>query len=293
MTFNEKQIASVCYCVLKGLDHLHTKNITHRDIKGANILLTQAGVAKITDFGVSKIQEKDAKMQTVVGSPYWMAPEVISIGSYDNLADIWSLGVTCIEMAEGGPPRGDIHPMRVLRMIPTLPPPALKEPGKFSKELQDFLSKCLQVKASSRASTKELLKHPFIKNSKKNYKKELKTLVASTIGPVTSGKREALKKKMGSDEAEEKKRKVTMENLLSNSQYISLNTRKRSVRTFARVEGSIEDTGTMIVHEDRATGTVLINDTNAEGENQNDALGVDTVIIAEVDIDTGTVIIKE
>jgi serine/threonine protein kinase len=85
MALNEKQIASVCYCVLKGLDHLHGKNITHRDIKGANILLTQAGVAKITDFGVSKIQEKDTKMQTVVGSPYWMAPEVISLGAYTNL----------------------------------------------------------------------------------------------------------------------------------------------------------------------------------------------------------------
>jgi len=291
-SFNEKQIASVCYCVLKGLDHLHSKNITHRDIKGANILLTQAGVAKITDFGVSKIQEKDTKMQTVVGSPYWMAPEVISIGSYDNLADVWSLGVTCIEMAEGGPPRGDQHPMRVLRMIPTLPPPALKEPQKWSKDFHDFLGKCLQVKATNRSSCKELLKHPFIKGAKKIYKKELKALVTNTIVLVTTAKREALKKKMGSDEAEEKRRKETMENLLSNSQYISLNTRKRSVRTFSRVEG--EDTGTMIIHDDKATGTVLINDTNAEGENQNaDAFGVDTVIVTEIDHATGTVIIKD
>jgi len=195
LTFNEKQIASVCYCVLKGLDHLHGKNITHRDIKGANILLTQAGVAKITDFGVSKITEKDIKMQTMVGSPYWMAPEVISQGSYDNLADIWSLGITCIEMAEGGPPRGEQTPLRVLRMIPTLPPPALKEPGKYSKDFIDFLSKCLQTKPEKRSSCKELLKHPFIKNSKKNYKKELKALVGSTINDVTNYKREALKKK--------------------------------------------------------------------------------------------------
>jgi serine/threonine protein kinase len=192
LTFNEKQIASVCYCVLKGLEHLHSKNITHRDIKGANILLTQAGVAKITDFGVSKIQEKDTKMQTVVGSPYWMAPEVISIGSYDNLADIWSLGVTCIEMAEGGPPRGDQHPMRVLRMIPTLPPPSLKEPAKWSKEFHDFLSKCLQVKPAQRSGCKELLKHPFVKSAKKIYKKELKAMVNGTIIEVTTAKRAAL-----------------------------------------------------------------------------------------------------
>jgi len=191
---NEKQISSVAYCVVKGLEHLHGKNITHRDIKGANILLTQAGVAKLTDFGVSKIQEKGTKMQTVVGSPYWMAPEVISIGTYDNLADIWSLGVSCIEMAEGGPPRGDQHPMRVLRMIPTLPPPSLKEPNKWSKEFQDFLGKCLQTKAQNRASCKDLLKHPFIKGAKKIYKKELKALVSSSIQTVTVAKRESLEK---------------------------------------------------------------------------------------------------
>jgi len=230
-------------------------------------------------------------MQTVVGSPYWMAPEVISIGSYDNLADVWSLGVTCIEMAEGAPPRGDQHPMRVLRMIPTLPPPALKEPAKWSKEFQDFLGKCLQIKPIHRSSCKELLKHPFVKSGKKIYKKELKALVTNTIIPVTTAKREALKKKMtGVGEAEQTRRKETMDNLLSGSQYISLNTRKRSVRTFNRVEGSLEDTGTMVIHGDDKTGTVLILDTNAEGE--NDAFGVDTVIIKEVDNQTGTVILK-
>jgi len=197
LTFNEKQISAVCFCVLKGLEHLHGKNITHRDIKGANILLTQAGVAKITDFGVSKITEKDNKMQTMVGSPYWMAPEVISQGSYDNLADIWSLGITCIEMAEGGPPRGEQTPLRVLRMIPALPPPTFKDPTKWSKDFQDFLSKCLQTKAGNRSVCKELLKHPFIRNSKKLYKKELKSLVLSTISDVTSQKREALQKKNG------------------------------------------------------------------------------------------------
>jgi len=294
MTFNEKQIASICYCVLKGLDHLHGKNITHRDIKGANILLTQAGVAKITDFGVSKITEKDLKMQTMVGSPYWMAPEVISQGSYDNLADIWSLGVTCIEMAEGGPPRGDQTPLRVLRMIPTLPPPSLKETAKWSKDFHDFLSKCLQIKASNRSSCKDLLKHPFIKNAKKNYKKELKALVSTTIITVTSQKREALKKKM-SDSAEAPLKRKESQNFLSTNSYISLNSRKRSVRTFSKVEGSQlgEEGGTVIIHGDDKTGTVLIHDTNTEGETQNDEFGVDTVIISNVDNLTGTVIIKD
>lgn len=200
-------------------------------------------------------------------------------------------------MAEAGPPRGDQHPMRVMRMIPTLPPPALKEPQKWSKEFQDFLSKCLQVKAQNRPSCKDLLKHPFIKSAKKTYKKELKALVTNTIVTVTTAKRDALKQKMeeAGKEEEQRKKKENMENLLSNSQYISLNTRKRSVRTFINVQGNFaEDLGTVIYKgDDKNTGTVLITDTNAEGDAQSDAFGVDTVIITGVDGSTGTVIIKE
>uniref|UniRef100_A0A6B2L6H8 non-specific serine/threonine protein kinase n=1 Tax=Arcella intermedia TaxID=1963864 RepID=A0A6B2L6H8_9EUKA len=293
---NEKQIASITYCVVKGLEHLHSKNITHRDIKGGNILLTQAGVAKLTDFGVSKIQEKGTKMQTVVGSPYWMAPEVISIGSYDNLADIWSLGITCIEMAESGPPRGEQHPMRVLRMIPSLPAPTLKEPQKWSKEFNDFLGKCLQTKAQNRASCKELLKHPFLKGVKKTYKKEIKALVEGSIEKVTLAKRTALEKRHAEKgEPELEKKKEQTEKLLKGSQFISLNMRKRSVRTFNHVEGNPEyegESGTFIVKG--GDSTVVIKDTNAEEDTAGtDAFGVDTVVVKEIDNATGTVIIKE
>jgi len=294
ITLNEKQISSVVYCVLKGLEHLHGKNITHRDIKGANILLTQAGVAKLTDFGVSKIQEKGTKMNTVVGSPYWMAPEVISLGAYDNLADIWSMGVTCIEMAEGGPPRGEQHPMKVLRMIPALPPPSLKEPTKWSKEFGEFLSKCLQLKAQTRASCKELFKHPFLKGAKKQYKKELKTLVTTTIETVTKEKREGLKKKLDQQAEEreqlEKKKKEHVENLLNGTQFISLNSRKRSVRTFTKMEGvdNQDDTGTVMIKSD-----TVRDYENTDGDPENDAFGVDTVIIKESEDGIGTVVIKE
>jgi serine/threonine protein kinase len=291
--FNEKQISSVCYCVLKGLDHLHGKNITHRDIKGANILLTQSGVAKLADFGVSKITENNIKMHTKVGSPYWMAPEVISLGSYDNLADIWSLGITGIEMAESAPPRAEQTPLRVLRLIPTSSPPSLKDLTKWSKEFNDFLNACLQIKPPNRSSCKELLKTPFIKNAKKNYKKELKTVVTSTIEEVTKTKREILVKKMSENPQGTLKRKETMEKI-STSSYISMNSRKRSVRTFSRVEGSHlpDDTGTIVVHGDK-TGTVLVHDTNTDGETHNDEFGVDTVIISKFDNVTGTVIIKD
>jgi len=230
-------------------------------------------------------------MHTTVGSPYWMAPEVIR-GSYDNLADVWSLGVTCIEMAEQGPPRGEDNFLKVVRTIPSSPPPTLKEPGKWSKEFQDFLSKCLQMEASNRSSCKELLKHPFVKGAKKFYKSELKALVSNTIVTVTTVKREKLKKKMSANE-EQTKRNETIKSFISD-QFISLNAGRKSVTTFSNVEGYplTEDPSNMVTNGEEKTETVLSNDTNPEEGNQNDALGVDTVIIKQ-DNQTGTVIIQD
>jgi len=166
-TLTEKEIASVCYCILKALSYLHSKNVCHRDIKGGNILLTQSGYAKLTDFGVSKIADKGKKMNTVVGSPYWMAPELISVGNYDISADVWSLGIAGIEMAEGNPPHHELHPMRAMRVIPTSEPPTLKDTSKVSKEFVLFLASMLQKEPRARPTCKELLKNSFIKNAKK------------------------------------------------------------------------------------------------------------------------------
>jgi len=173
-TFQEKEISSICYCILKALKYLHSKNVCHRDIKGGNILLNQAGFAKLTDFGVSKITDKERIMHTVVGSPYWMAPELISAGTYDMTADVWSLGITAIEMAEGQPPHHELHPMRAMREIPGKEPPTLKDSKKWPKEFGQFLSTCLQKTPSSRPSCKDLLKHSFIKTLKKHSKKKLR-----------------------------------------------------------------------------------------------------------------------
>jgi len=147
--------------VLKGLNHLHEKARIHRDIKAGNILLNDKCVAKLADFGVSGQSKDFTKHHTVIGTPFWMAPEVIQ-EEYDKEADIWSLGITAIEMAEGKPPYYNIHPMRAIFMIPTRPPPKLSNPDQWSPEFISFVAACLQKKPQDRPNALKLLKHPFI-----------------------------------------------------------------------------------------------------------------------------------
>eukprot|EP01087_Luapelamoeba_hula_P012095 TRINITY_DN3361_c1_g1_i2.p1 TRINITY_DN3361_c1_g1~~TRINITY_DN3361_c1_g1_i2.p1 ORF type:complete len:393 (+),score=67.38 TRINITY_DN3361_c1_g1_i2:123-1181(+) len=168
ITLNEEQIATVLDYVLNGLHYLHaSQRKIHRDIKAGNILLTAKGEAKLADFGVSgQLSDTMAKRQTVIGTPFWMAPEVIQEVGYDMKADIWSLGITTIEMAEGDPPYSNIHPMRAIFMIPSRPPPRLTEPAKWSKDFSDFVAKCLTKDPADRPSAEALLKHPFLKKVK-------------------------------------------------------------------------------------------------------------------------------
>jgi len=160
-TLTEIQIAVVLRDVLKGLNHLHEKQRIHRDIKAGNILLNDKCVAKLADFGVSGQSKDFTKHHTVIGTPFWMAPEVIQ-EEYDKEADIWSLGITAIEMAEGKPPYYNIHPMRAIFMIPTRPPPKLSNPDAWSPEFISFVAACLQKKPQDRLTAFKLLKHPFI-----------------------------------------------------------------------------------------------------------------------------------
>ncbi|KAL4217701.1 Serine/threonine-protein kinase 3 [Mactra antiquata] len=164
---NEEEIATILYYTLKGLEYLHSKRKIHRDIKAGNILLNTEGHAKLADFGVAgQLTDTMAKRNTVIGTPYWMAPEVIQEIGYDCVADIWSLGITALEMAEGKPPYGDIHPMRAIFMIPTKPPPSFRNPDKWSPDFIDFVSKCLVKNPEQRATAQELLQHEFIRNAK-------------------------------------------------------------------------------------------------------------------------------
>mmetsp|Transcript_20557 Transcript_20557/g.53437 ORF Transcript_20557/g.53437 Transcript_20557/m.53437 type:complete len:452 (-) Transcript_20557:144-1499(-) len=165
-TMREPEIATILQGTLLGLQYMHSRRHIHRDIKGGNVLLTRAGVVKLADFGVAgQLSETTKKRKTVIGTPFWMAPEIIQELGHDSLADIWSCGVLAIEMAEGRPPYANVHPMRAIWKIAQSPPPQLGAGG-WGDGFRGVLKKCLVKDPRKRSSASALLKMPFIKSAK-------------------------------------------------------------------------------------------------------------------------------
>ncbi|KAK5973998.1 Traf2 and NCK-interacting protein kinase [Trichostrongylus colubriformis] len=169
-SIKEDWIAYICREILRGLYHLHQNKVIHRDIKGQNVLLTDSAEVKLVDFGVSAQLDKTVgRRNTFIGTPYWMAPEVIACdenpeATYDSRSDLWSLGITSLEMAEGHPPLCDMHPMRALFLIPRNPPPRLKRTKKWTKKFESFIETVLIKDYQQRPYTDQLLRHPFIRD---------------------------------------------------------------------------------------------------------------------------------
>ncbi|XP_065360489.1 serine/threonine-protein kinase mig-15 isoform X4 [Calliphora vicina] len=169
-SLKEEWIAYICREILRGLAYLHSNKVIHRDIKGQNVLLTDNAEVKLVDFGVSaQLDRTIGRRNTFIGTPYWMAPEVIACdenpeATYDNRSDLWSLGITALEMAESQPPLCDLHPMRALFLIPRNSPPRLKSNRKWSKKFQSFIDTVLVKDYHQRPYTEQLLKHAFIKD---------------------------------------------------------------------------------------------------------------------------------
>ena len=217
-TFSETEIAVISKHTISGLKYLHKNQIIHRDIKCSNILLTMSGSVKLADFGVSaQLAQTISRRNTVIGSPYWMAPEVLRQNSYDQKADIWSMGIALMEMAEGKPPLSDLHPLRALLQIPSNPPPTLSTSSTdaaatpWTQSMHSFLARCLTKDPLQRATASELLKLSFLRTVSKNSEKTVVHDLVTRVMPKVEKYRERKRKRDREEMAMKRKQKEDKE----------------------------------------------------------------------------------
>jgi len=215
----ETHIAVVVREVLLGLQYLSSEGRIHRDIKGANILIQDTGEVKLADLGAAgQLTATSPQTGTIIGSPYWMAPEVMQ-GSYDGKADIWSLGITCIEMATADPPLKHLPSLQIIMHVVKNPPPTLEGDG-FTDEFKEFIGLCLVKDPEQRSSIKQLLKHPFIQNAGDTSILAVSNQPSKDAVPAAESKEEELeepKPKQAKTETKEKPKKLERKNTAQDS----------------------------------------------------------------------------
>ncbi|KAK9106785.1 hypothetical protein Syun_022796 [Stephania yunnanensis] len=260
-SLEEHQIAYICREALKGLSYLHSIFKVHRDVKGGNILLTEQGEVKLGDFGIAaQLTRTMSKRNTLIGTPHWMAPEVIEESRYDGKVDVWALGVSAIEMAEGLPPRSTVHPMRVLFMISSEPAPMLEDKEKWSLIFHDFVAKCLTKEPRLRPSATEMLKHKFIEKCKWGASSMLPKIekarhIRASIAAqaqVHSLSGDGLTSKVNEDFGD------TMPSRPQNIGFQPLDSSQRHLTVESAGIHSEGDYGTMIVHDGAETDKTII-----------------------------------
>ena len=250
-TLTESQTATILQATLKGLEYLHFKRKIHRDIKAGNILLNSSGHAKLADFGVAgQLSDTMAKRNTVIGTPFWMAPEVIQEVGYDCRADIWSVGITAIEMVEGKPPYADIHPMRAIFMIPSKPPPKFKDEDKWSSLFKDFLEQCVVKNPEERATATSLLQHDFIKNA--GTANSLKAMIVEAMHLM----KEAQENSDGEDEEDDSESTGTM---LRTGSQTSADAASGTMVMKEGMDTMVMNSGSMVIDSSVDTGTMVMN----------------------------------
>ena len=282
---NEEEIASLVCMILKGLIFLHENKKIHRDIKTENILLTHDGIAKLADFGVStQLMHSFSKKITKIGTPFYMSPEVILQNKYDYKCDIWSLGITTIEMAEGEPPFAKVKGYWVLKKIITHPPKGLKNKEKWSPEFNDFVEKCLIYEPEKRPSAKELLQHPFILKFNRGNK-----LIAELINNNLDDLEFYRKKILESDESEEEDKNTEL-----------INNTKKYKQEIYNNNNDEENCGSVIIKEDNngknkkeLNASNIIEETGTMINVDKVKNKVNSVISKNLVEDQGSVLIKD
>jgi len=255
---NENLIASILHGALKGLEYLHRNKKIHRDIKAGNILLDHLGNVKIADFGVSaELLNTFSDKDTVIGTPFWMSPEVISKSKYNKKTDIWSLGITAIEIAEGEPPYSHIHPIRAMFAIKNNPPQGLTDSNKWSADFNSFVRKCLTFDPKKRPNTKELLNDPFILKKSKG-KKIIQEFIQQRFANFEKNERNRNDNMKNLNEDKRKIQEIShsplhLNNFIINEtgtmierQSLDFDDQQQQFRK----EDFVEDSGTMVIHDD-------------------------------------------